>query len=330
MSKAFNALASLRLTPVGIAGVIVLAFTGNRYPDLGMDWVAIPLALLAVNLLAAIAVNGQFRRQPALLAFHVCLLAVVTLLAAGVMLRFDGKVELVEGERFDPGNVVEADAGWWHGGDLFAIDFAQGPVEVEYRSGLVRQSTRSTIFDPVTESERTIGDRVSADFDGYRFVTTMNKGYALIVSWGTGDDVRYGSINFPSYPEFEWKQVQEWTPPGGMPLTFELEFEAPAPRDRDWVLSIARKPVAVTVSSPDGTTRLVEGDSLRFDGGTLGIETTRMWMGYRVDYYPLLPWAFAAAMLALLAMAAYFQRRFLPAASRGRESTMVLPATERT
>ena len=45
-------------------------------------------------------------------------------------------------------------------------------------------------------------------------------------------------------------------------------------------------------------------------GGTLTVRELRPWMGYRIDAYPLLPWAFAAAMLAVLALAWHFQAKF--------------------
>ena len=60
------------------------------------------------------------------------------------------------------------------------------------------------------------------------------------------------------------------------------------------------------------------GDSFRLQHGTLTVEDLRLWMGYRIDFNPLLPWVFAAAMLALIALAVHFQLKFraAPAANR--------------
>lgn len=60
------------------------------------------------------------------------------------------------------------------------------------------------------------------------------------------------------------------------------------------------------------------GDSLRLQHGTVTVQDLRLWMGYRIDFNPLLSWVFAAAMLALIALAVHFQLQFraVPAANR--------------
>ena len=332
MTGLLQRMASLKLTLIGIVGVIAMAFIPNRISGFDTAWVALPLAVLSANLLAAILVNRSFRRQAPLLVFHICLLAVVLLLGAGVLMHMDGRIEIVEGEYFDPAGVVLTDVGRWHPDRLSDLAFAQGTIEVDYQQGLVRQRTRSEILkrDPDGRERRfAAGDSVSATFGDYRFVTTMNKGFTLIVSWSdNAGGIQFGSINFPSYPEFEWKQVQEWTTPDGTPLVLELDFVEQAPRDSAWTLSSRLAPTRVSVREAATGTRSVQpGARIVVGTGTLGIEDVRMWMGYRIDYNPLLPWTFAAAMLALIALAIHFQGAFWPARRSSRSMSSIGPAS---
>jgi len=318
MRSILTRLASLELTLVGILGVITFSFVYNRMPEISTSWIVVPLVLLSINLLAAILTNGAFRKQAALLVFHVCLLAVITLIGIGVMIRFDGHVEVVERERFDAANVQISEMGMFHRMNLDAVAFTQRDVEVAYQPGLIRRSIRSEVIDHrETDDNRliTIGDRVSATFIDYRFVTTFNKGYAIVVLWsGSNGELQRGSINFPSFPEFEWKQINAWTTPGGDQLLLELSLDAAAPRDEAWLLNSKNVQFAVDISGNELASHTLQpGDSVQIGGGTLKIEDLRMWMGYRIDFNPLLPWIFAAAMLALIALAVHFQINFWPA-----------------
>jgi len=308
-------LASLRITVFGIAVVLVLIVGFRGTPEVIAGWIVMPLALLAINLVAAVATNPVFRLQPALLVFHICLLALVLLLGAGSLARFDGHVELVEGETFTPGTVSIEALGPWHRNRLEQIAFEQGRIQVDYLPGLRRRYTRSSIVSSSpggSARAMQIGDAASANFAGYRFSTSFNKGYALIVLW-SGDDglVRRGAINFPSFPEYEWRQRNTWQMPGGGTLEFDLSLDRSVPADAAWVLSSDRPAFSVVIRSIEmGRDVLRPGDTLRLAGGSLTIEELRLWMGYRVDAWPFLPWVFASAMLGILALAAYFLARF--------------------
>ncbi|RLA35959.1 MAG: hypothetical protein DRR15_06060 [Gammaproteobacteria bacterium] len=308
-------IASLKITLVGIIGMIILALATYRNPGFGTAWLALPLALLAVNLLAAILTNGAFRQQPALLVFHVCLLAIVLLIGSGLLIRFDGHVEIVEGESFDAGSVVRVQQGALHDFALDEVNFVQGRIEVDYLPGLMRRDTRSSVVTAGANRqtrEFDVGNGNSVSFDSYRFNSTFNKGWAVILHW-SGDDrlVQRGSINFPSFPEFEWKQANDWTTPGGQQVELELHFSEHVPNDRSWVLKSGESEFSLLIGvAGQGTRELRPGDSLRLQHGTLTVEDLRLWMGYRIDFNPLLPWVFAAAMLALFALAMHFQLKF--------------------
>ena len=62
------ALASLNLTPFGLALLGVATVAVYQIGDSATPWLAGPLFLLAANLIAAVATNGAFRRQLPLLS----------------------------------------------------------------------------------------------------------------------------------------------------------------------------------------------------------------------------------------------------------------------
>ena len=312
-------LASLRLTLVGMAVLGVLAFAGSRSPSIDIGLTAIPLSLLTCNLLAAILTNRSFRTQGGLLIFHVGLLFVFVLIGISVLTRFDGHVEVVQGVAFDADTVEVARRGWLHRGDLQQIQFTQGDIQVDYLPGLVRQATRSTITYPVdaqTAGTVTIGDKRGVEFDGYRFLATFNKGFALVLRWQDKDgNTEFGSIHFPSFPLNDWQQVTEWRTPNGQSIEFKLEFSEPIVRsDSRWVLQQTDVPYVVHANGEDLAPITVRnGDRIEVSGGSVRIEDLRLWMAYRVDYYPYLPWVFVAAMLAIGGLAMHFGSRYLPA-----------------
>ncbi len=318
MMMLIKKLASLRLTLVGMAVLGVLALAGSRSSTIDIGLTAIPLCLLSLNLLAAILSNRSFRTQSGLLIFHVGLLFVFALIGISVLTRFDGHVEVVQGVAFDAEAVEVARRGWLHRGDLQRVQFTQGDIQVDYLPGLVRQATRSTITYPIdaeTIGAATIGDKRGAEFNGYRFLATFNKGFALVLRWQDyAGNIEYGSIHFPSFPLNDWQQVTEWRTPGGQSIEFEIEFAEPIVQaESHWVLQRPYVPYVVHVSGEKlSPTILGSGDDIEVSGGSIRIEDMRLWMAYRVDYYPYLPWVFVAAILAIAGLAMQFGSRYLP------------------
>jgi len=309
-------LASLRLTLAGIAALIATVLATYRSGGTALYWVALPLALLALNLLAAILTNRAFRLQSALLVFHVGLLAVLLLAAAGLFARFEGRVELVEGERFDAGRVETIGRGWLHRDRLASIDVEQGSIEVDYRAGLQRAATRSELL--LAGERRLVGDRVAAEIGGYRLLATFNKGYALVLVWDDGiAKPTAGAMNFPSFPEFEWKQRNAWTTPAGEALDVELVLPDRVPERGPWTLRRPSSDFEVVVRRAGrAAERVGPGGTLALRGGRLTVAELRLWMGYRIDANPLLPWTLAAAFLALGALAVHFLQKFGQAETR--------------
>jgi hypothetical protein len=308
-------IASLKLTMIGLASLIVNSFAISQWPDAAIPWLVLPLSLLAINLFAALLVRHAFRQQAALLMFHVGLLAVLILVAAGVLMRFDGSVEVIEGAAFDAANVTRRGGGWLHPDRLDRVQFTQGPLEVRYLSGLLRDTThaRVVISQPDgVEIERDVGDRQGFTISGYRFMTTFNKGYSLLLLWRDEQGREsLGAVNFPSYPKFDWKQINDWTTPAGETLSLELVLAQRVPEEGPWILD--SRDTDFTVGIDDGlnpATALRAGQSIAVDGGEIVPLEVRLWMGYRIDYNPLLPWLLTAAFLSLGALAVHVAQKF--------------------
>ena len=330
MRSVLKSFASLKLTMVGLAALIINCVAISQWPDAAIQWVVLPLSLLAVNLFAALVVRHAFRHQAALLLFHVGLLAVLMLAAAGVLLRFDGSVEVVEGGAFDAGAVTARGGGWLHPNRLENVRFTQGPIEVHYRQGLQRETTHSRVVMSHADGAgipRDVGDRQGFTSHGYRFMTTFNKGYSVLLLWRDAEGREsLGAVNFPSFPTFDWKQTKDWITPAGESLTLELKLAERVPDDAPWTLSSRDVDYEVGIIGNKQQEKTIgPGQSIAAGGGEITIVDLRLWMGYRIDYNPLLPWLLTAAFLSLGALAVHMAQKFsapratAAVASRARE-----------
>lgn len=310
--RILRSLASLRLTLLGIAALMVIAFVVNRFEGVSSAWLTVVLACLALNLVCAILDRPQFRRQPALLVFHLSLLAILVLSALGLMVRMQGRVEVVEGQAFDASRVETVAVGPWHRRRLERIGFEQGRIEVAYNPDLVRGRTRSEVRTWAGQSSTlsSVGDTRPLVLEGYRFLTTSNKGYAVLLTWESPDAMRLtGAVHMPSYPLYEWKQRNHWIAPSGERLEIELVLPA-VERERPWTLRTVAQDAALDVSVPNVGARVLRvGDELPLKAGTLRFDGVRLWMGYRIEFNPVLPWLFAASVVGVSGLAWHFWRK---------------------
>ena len=302
-------ISSLKLTLVGMLalmlGVLLIYLEGVS----NSAWIALPLSVLSVNLLAALIVNPRFRRQSGLLIFHVCLLAVMLLATFGWLSNLKGRIEIMQGQSFNASNVVVLRQGMFHPRErLEKINFQQGPIRVEYAGNLVRGQTESQILLPQEHSIITIGDNIPLRMDGYRFYTTSNKGYAAVLTWiGSRGDIQQGAIHFPSYPLNDWNQRNDWQTPIGEKLRFELLLNKIPPQQDAWVYDRVYNTGALQLVLNNGrTVRLESGQSVKLKGGELRFEQIRMWMGYDIFYDPMLTWLFATALVGIFGLGWHF------------------------
>jgi hypothetical protein len=302
-----------------MALLAVLAVVASRSADVDAGITVVPLALIVINLLAALVTNRSFRAQTGLLVFHVGLLLVFACIGLTVLLRFDGHVEVLQGAAFDPAQVETVEQGRWHDNRLGHLEFYQGEVRINYLPGLNRQDTHSTIEYRASSGElrrMTIGDARTATIDGYRVAATFNKGFAILLQWaGEDGDEILGAVHMPSFPEFDWKQVTTWTTPAGQELELELDFNVPVSSDTEaWTFGATSMPYTLRVAGAGEPPRVLrEGDWARLEGGAVLVVDLRTWMAYQIEYLPFLPWMFVAAMLAIIGLAMHFARRYVPA-----------------
>lgn len=315
MTGLFKKLASLKITLVGMVLLAVGAGLSYGNPQDTPMWVlVVPMALLAVNLSAAIATNPKINQQPGLLVFHVSLFLIVVLAAIGRLTHLDAHLELVVGTEFTPDSLLETKSGPLHMGDLDQVHFIQGPYTVDYAPGIKRGLTFShvSVKTPTGKWEqRVIGDDRPLVLEGYRFYTTYNKGFAPILTWipDNGKPVT-GSVNMPSYPLFEYKQDNRWVPPGeNREIKFWLQLDTGMDENKSWTLDGRTSTGTLIVTSGEKRHEVPVGGSVRLDNGVLRFDALTTWMGYRLFYDPTIRWLFFVAVMGVLGLAHYFWKK---------------------
>jgi cytochrome c biogenesis protein len=308
----FRLFASLKFTLAGmalLAGGAILSY-GNPV-DVSIWVLVVPLALLAINLSAAIATNPGINRQPGLLVFHICLLSIVLLAGVGRMTYFDAHLEITEGQAFSPELLLEVRQGPWHLGDLDKVAYVQGPYTVDYAANLQRGLTHSQVWVAGPDGKpvaRDVGDDRPLILARYRFYTTHNKGFSPVLTWIPDAGVPVtGTINMPSYPLFDYKQDNRWTPPGSNEeIKFWLQLNTGMTPERAWVLDGRNSTGVLVVTSGDRRVELKPGEEVQLPHGRLRFEKLTTWMGYRVFYDPTLQWLFFVSVIGVLGLSHYF------------------------
>lgn len=316
--RILRALASLKLTLVLIilllVGVLIIYYTHTRFV-----WaLAIPFIGFAINLAATVLTNPVFRRQMALLVFHLALIAIALLIAVDWLTYLKGQIEIVEGETF-AGETMREESGPLHNRRLGNLQLTNENFTVNYTNTdgrLRRTDTRNQVawVAPDGRSGRSvIGDQEPLLLGGYRFYTTTNKGFAPIFSWQAADGSaeKIGAVHLPSFPRDYLQQKNEWRPPGSTTsvwILLEIEEEIFS-RDKPSELRVPDKHKMV-VRLNEQRWELKPGDSVRLPDGVLVYKELRKWMGYDVSYNFTLPWLLAASVLAVLSMAWHFWRKF--------------------
>lgn len=307
----FRSLSSTRFTLVGMGLLGLGAALSYDNPVHTPIWVlVIPLLLLAINLVAAIVFNARIKSNGGLLVFHLGLLGIVVLAAIGRLTYMDAHLEIIEGGGFSAVDLIDIDKGPLHSGKLEQVRFIQGPYTVDYSPGMIRGLTHSHVRVPDGKGgweEKIVGDDRPLVVEGYRFYTTFNKGFAPVLTWmpASGEPVT-GVVHMPSYPLFEFKQSNSWTPPGGQEIKFWLQLETGLDEGGYWRLDGRRSQGTLIVSSDNRRLELLPGDQVRLPGGTLRYEHLTTWMGYKLFYDPTIQWLFMFSMLGIIGLAIHF------------------------
>ena len=322
--RILRALASLKLTLVLIImlliGILIIYYTRTRFV-----WaLAIPFIGFAINLTATVLTNPVFRRQMALLVFHLALISIALLIAIDWLTYLKGQIELVEGETFS-GQTLSEESGPLHRRKLNNLQLTNESFTINYiiADGQLRRADTSNQVEWVAPDGRSgrsiIGNQEPLLLGGYRFYTTNNKGFAPIFRWrlnGAHAD-KIGAVHLPSFPIQLLQQKNEWTPPGSTTpiwILLQIDEEIFFP-DKPSNLRVPDKhKVVVRLNAPQGDNdqrwELKPGDSIRLPDGVLTYQELRKWMGYEVSYNFTLPWLLTASVLAVLSMGWHFWRKF--------------------
>lgn len=306
-------LASPRLTILALALLaagVLAAYKSAAHSD----WMlVVPLGVCAVNLACAVLTNAVFRRQTALLVFHLALIAIVLLAAAGRLTYLKGRLELSTGETF-AGELSDVSSGPWHRWRLDRVAFTNRGFDIRYNLRVQRDRTSNIVSwtDASGPREAVIGDTQPLVLHGYRFYTSPNKGFAPLFTWIPRQGApRRGTVHLPSYPIHEYRQAQEWTPPGTeAPLWIMLQFDQVLiDPDRASQFRLPDRHTLVVRAGAERT-ELAPGGRIDIPQGTLVYEGLTTWMGYAVFSDWTLPWLLAACLLAVASLAWHFWRKF--------------------
>lgn len=307
--------ASLRVTLISLVVLIGVSWWSYGAPagsEAGVEWPLVAtLAVLSLNLLAAIAVNRAFRAQLPLLIFHLALLALVILVLASRLTYLQGVTEVASGTAFT--GLTSRQAGPFHSGAIDKVDFTSLGFTITYLPGLKRDKTLNRA-QVRTEGGLTraveFGDQEPLVVNGYRFYTSGNKGFSAILRWvpEQGDE-QVGTVNFPGYPLYAAKQTSVWRiGPQEIQLTLNLQ---------ELLIDTARKdefrmPKRHSITADLGwrAVTLEPGQSFRLPAGELSYLGLTTWMGYSVFYDWTMPWLLAACTLAVLALGWHFWSKF--------------------
>lgn len=307
------ALASLKLTLVGLLLLGSATVVVYQRDAAATAWLAAPLLLLALNLMAAVATNRVFRRQMPLLAFHLALIVLVLLAAAGRLSYLKGQTELTEGAAFE--GLTSMEAGPWHGGRLDQLHFFNDGFEISYSPGPVldRNVSRVRWQDGQGREQRgEIEQNQPLVLLGYRIYPTSNKGFAPLFVWQPNkQQALLTAVHLPSYPANANAQAQTWRPPGSTAdiwLMLNVEQNLiPPDRASQFRLPDDRK---LVLRHRDKRYELQPGERLVLPDGMLEYRELRTWMGYRIFYDWTIPWMLAACAMAVASMAWHFGKKF--------------------
>jgi cytochrome c biogenesis protein len=306
-------LASLRLTLAAIVLLGAGAWIVAERPDESAfsAELIVPLTLLSLNLVAAILTNRAFRRQPALLVFHLSLLALVLLSLASRLTYLEGTAELAVGQSFS--GLAERKQGILHRGRLDEVEFVNQGFSVNYRPQLRRDKTINHVVwrdDLGFERRMEIGDQTPLVLHGYRFYTTSNKGFAALFRWEPAKgDPQLGSVHLPSYPLYAKQQKSAWRLGiDDIQVGLNIDEQLIDPSKDDEFRMPQRHTVTLDLAWRVAT--LSPGEELLLPSGRLVYVGLSTWMGYAVTYDWTVPWLLAACALAVLALGWHFWSKF--------------------
>lgn len=307
------ALASLKFTPVGLVLLGIASVAIYKFDHSATPWLALPLLMLAVNLMAAVATNGVFRKQMPLLVFHLALIALVLLAAAGRLMYLKGTAEITEGAGFE--GLISRDAGPLHIDRIDRIHFVNDGFDIHYMAGPVLDRIVNRLrWQDGQGGEH--GGEIELNkpliLYGYRIYPTSNKGFAPVFVWHPkGRESQLAAVHLPSYPGNATNQAATWRPHDSKEdiwIMLNVE-EGLIPTDKPSSFSLPQQR-NVVIRQEQSRWELQPGGRVALPGGELEYRELRTWMGYRFFYDWTIPWMIAACAVAVVSLSWHFWAKF--------------------
>lgn len=326
-----SALGSPRLTLLCFAALGVGAYlTAQR--GVSPTWAAgIPLAMLGLNLVAAMLSHPRLRTNAALATLHVSLLAALVLAGASRLSYFDGLATLDVGESFQ-GLLEDVEAGPLHRWRPDALGFRNAGFVERYpeRGDYVSTDHHVRWTGPDgREHQSVIGDDRPLILGDYRIYATTRRGYSPVFVWqGATGTLETGSVQLP-VPGFAIQTIQPltidgteqspltaaqaWALPDGTEAWIMLDAApapAPTPGQTRRNLGTASLEHHLVLRIGDQRRELRPGDVVDLPNGRLVYRELGAWMGYRIIADPFMNWLFAACTAVVLSLTWFYVERF--------------------
>jgi hypothetical protein len=306
-----KALASARLTLAFFLLMAAAALASVYYPEHITALVTPPLALLLVNLVAAILSVPRFRADLPLLLLHLTLLALVALMAAARLCYFKGAARLSAGAEFK-GEYMQVDRGRLHGDGATGLRFAnEGLREYAPAGGWPTTYNRVRWLDSAGLPHWTdIGNDRYLMLDGYRIYATSARGFEPLFEWRpTQGKPEMGTVAVPYTFAEDFPEGTTATLPGGKEVWIQLvsseKRELDGAREDLGAHALAH---TLTLRADDRRFEMKPGGSVELPGGRLTYLELGTWMIYRIVYDPTPPWMAASVLVGAASLLWFYAR----------------------
>jgi cytochrome c biogenesis protein ResB len=287
--------------------------------------IAVPFALLLVNVGAAIFANARFRTDLPLLLFHLALVALVALIAMARLTYMEGTTTLSSGTAFE-GLLLSEARGPLHAGRLSEVHFAnegftenyaaRGKVHTTYNR--VRWQDDAGQWNPAQ-----IGDDHPLLIKGYKIYASSHRGFSPLFLWQpTSGAEEYGTVQLADQLDGAVAPAMNYKLPDGTAAWLMLDFKAPIEPAGKVRIDMGGKDLPHTLVLRIGEARHVlrPGDKVDLEGGTLTYARLDSWMGYTVSYDPTRPWMVATILIGIGSLVWFYARRLRWGATEENES----------
>jgi cytochrome c biogenesis protein len=275
---------------------------------------AVPFALLGLNLGAAILTQARFRSDTPLLVFHLALMAIALLFVFSRLTYFDGYAVLSRGQVFN-GTYERSSYGPLHGPAPRPLPFVNVAFYEMDPDGPYPKVVNRVMWKEPSSGQWKTGD-IQNDrplhLSGYRIYPRRFDGLSPLFRWARRDGlVDEGMLPLPpSDRAADFPRGVAWTLPGGPEIWAMLRLTADASA-AETRLNAGADTIRHVVVLRVGEARheLLPGASIELDQGRLTYVALDAWKGYRVVHDPAEPWLAGAIIVAILALVWFYALR---------------------